>query len=340
MPLWAFWVVYAVACFALVFVNFSRNSLSLFRMVSSLWMAVFFCLFCLLAASDFIRLFLFIIGKRIPDLQFYAVGGSIFMCVILIVFGMLNARSIKTVNYEINLHGSGSGFRIALVSDLHIGNTVNKAWIDRVAAQVNKAKPDMVCVAGDVFDGNVDVIQDLQGVISSLAEMKAPLGVYACFGNHDVDRAHGNTERMKNIVKAAGVFILQDEALKIRDNLYIAGRRDARPIGMNARRKTAAQICDELDGTVIMLDHQPVDFALLEQAGVDLLFCGHTHRGQVFPATLITRQLFKKLGSTHYGYWKGQTMQAVVTSGAGVWGPPLRLGTNSEVVIIDVNFML
>jgi predicted MPP superfamily phosphohydrolase len=323
-----------------VFVNFSRNSLFFFRKAGSLWMAIFFYMLFLLAVSDLIRLFLYITGKQIQNFQLYAVGGSIFICILLIAFGMLNARLIKTVSYDVTLSGSGSNFRILLISDLHIGNTVNKLWIDRVTAEVNKAEPDMVCIAGDIFDGNIDIINDLHGIISSFGEIKAPLGVYACLGNHDVDRRHGNSERMKSILSSAGIITLNDESRKIRDNLHIAGRKDARPIGMSAQRKTVEDLCENLEGTIIMLDHQPAEFVQSEQAGIDLLLCGHTHKGQVFPATFIAREIFKKSGTTSYGYWKGQTMQAVVTSGAGVWGPPIRIGTKSEVVIINVSFVL
>jgi predicted MPP superfamily phosphohydrolase len=303
-------------------------------------MAIFFYMLFLLAVSDLIRLFLFIAGKQIQNFQLYAVGGSIFICILLIAFGMLNARLIKTASYDVSLSGSGSNIRIVLISDLHIGSTVNKHWIDRVAAEVKKAEPDMVCIAGDIFDGNIDIIDDLQGIISTFAEIKAPLGVYACLGNHDVDRQYGNSKRMESILSAAGIVTLNDESRKIRDNLYIAGRKDARPIGMNAQRKTVEELCESLEGTIIMLDHQPAEFARSEQAGVDLLLCGHTHKGQVFPATLIAREIFKKSGTIYYGYWKGQTMQAVVTSGAGIWGPPVRIGTNSEMVIINVKFVL
>jgi predicted MPP superfamily phosphohydrolase len=90
--------------------------------------------------------------------------------------------------------------------------------------------------------------------------------------------------------------------------------------------------------TLILLDHQPVEFPQIEAAGADLLLCGHTHRGQLFPANLITRRLYKKAGATHYGYWRSQNMQAVVTSGAGLWGPPVRVATNAEVAVIDLRF--
>jgi predicted MPP superfamily phosphohydrolase len=340
IPAAVYWVVYALLCFSFVFVNFSRNSLFFFRKVGSLWMAIFFYMLFMLAVSDLIRMFLFITGKQIQNFNLYSAGGSIFFCFLLIASGMINARIIKTVNYDVNLSGSGSNLRIVLISDLHIGNSVNRPWIDRVATEIKKAEPDIVCIAGDIFDGNIDIIDDLQGIISLFREIKAPLGVYACLGNHDVDRQHGNSERIESILSSAGIVTLNDESRKIRDNLHIVGRKDARPIGMNAQRKTAEELCNGLEGTIIMLDHQPSEFGLSEQAGVDLLLCGHTHKGQVFPATLIARGIFKKSGSTYYGYWEGQAMQAVVTSGAGIWGPPIRIGTSSEVVIINVNFVL
>jgi predicted MPP superfamily phosphohydrolase len=126
---------------------------------------------------------------------------------------------------------------------------------------------------------------------------------------------------------------------EVRDNLYIAGRRDARPIGMKAERKTPLELLSGIEGTVIVLDHQPTQFAELEQAGAGLVLSGHTHKGQIFPSTLITYLIYKLSGSTYYGYWRGNTMQAVVTSGAGFWGPPLRVGTNSEAVVIDIKFV-
>jgi len=150
-------------------------------------------------------------------------------------------------------------------------------------------------------------------------------------------------------LKEAGITLLQDEVAVIRENMYIAGRRDARPIGMNAQRKTAAELCSVIvDGTVqpdnetprtlIVLDHQPTQFAEIEAAGADLVLCGHTHRGQLFPVNLITKSMYRKMGAAHYGYWRGKTLQAVITSGAGYWGPPLRVATNSEVAVIDVIF--
>jgi predicted MPP superfamily phosphohydrolase len=305
-------------------------------------MAVFAYLFILLVLSDFTRLVLFLAGKKIANIGLYTVGAALLLCVIIVVCGALHARSVKTKNYSLALSGEGESIRITLISDLHIGATVGKSHVGRIVEAVNRTEPDMICISGDIFDGNLDVINDLEDFTERLKLLKAPLGVYACLGNHDVDRmaiSGGRTERIAEILKKADITLLQDEVFQISPDFFIAGRKDARPIGMNARRKSAAELLEGIDGTIIMLDHQPVQFAQNEQAGADLLLCGHTHRGQIFPVNIITRLIYKKAGAVHYGYWKGRTMQAVVTSGAGFWGPPVRVGTNSEIAVIDINFV-
>ena len=306
-------------------------------------MAVLLYLLLFFVLSEFFWLGLFLAGKKIPNINLYINGAAIFLSVLLIVIGIFHARSIKTANYNVTLQGSGSDIRIALISDVHIGPLIGESWVKRIVDTINRAQPDIVFLAGDIFDGNVDSIKNIQGVISELRKISASLGVYAVLGNHDVDRLSfegGRTERIVQILKDSGIVVLQDDVLEIRENIYLAGRKDARPIGMNVSRKTVEELLAGIDGTIIMIDHQPEQFPQSENAGVDLILCGHTHAGQLFPSTLITRSIFKRAGSTYYGYWKGETMQAVVTSGAGIWGPPVRVGSNSEVAVVDVKFMV
>jgi predicted MPP superfamily phosphohydrolase len=337
-----FWLSFALLCCVLTFANFLRHNTAFLRQAGLFWMAILLYMLMLLAAADVLRLFLFIAGKKIPNIGMYTTGTTLLLCAILVVFGALHARSIKTVNYNVTLRGSGGDIRIVLISDLHIGHSIGRAHIKKVVDAVNAAQPDMVCIAGDIFDGNIDAVKDLQDIISQFSVIDAPLGVYACLGNHDVDRTSlsgGSTERIEEALKGSGLTLLQDEAREIHENLYIAGRKDARPIGMRVERKTAQELLAGIEGTVIALDHQPTQFTELEQAGAGLVLSGHTHRGQIFPSTLITYFIYKLSGSTYYGYWRGNTIQAVVTSGAGFWGPPLRIGTNSEVVVIDIKFV-
>ncbi|MDR1839655.1 MAG: metallophosphoesterase [Treponema sp.] len=337
-----FWLIFAVLCCVLVSINMFRHNLEFLRQAGLFWQAILLYMLMLLVLSDIFRLFLFISRKKIENINIYTVGAALLLCAILIVYGAVHARSIKTVNYNMTLRGSGSDMQIVLISDLHIGHSIGGSHIKKVVDVVNKAGPDIVFIAGDVFNGSVDAVKDLQEVISQLRSINAPLGVYACLGNHDVDRtgfSGGSTQRIEEILKDSGITLLNDETYKVREDLYLAGRKDARPIGMNAERKTPQELLAGIEGTIIVLDHQPTQFAQLEQAGAVLVLSGHTHKGQLFPATLITRAIFKRAGSTYYGYWQGQTMQAVVTSGSGFWGPPVRIATNSEVAIINLRFM-
>jgi predicted MPP superfamily phosphohydrolase len=107
---------------------------------------------------------------------------------------------------------------------------------------------------------------------------------------------------------------------------------------MNTQRKTPDELLVDLNGTIIVMDHQPTQFPLLDKTGASLVLSGHTHTGQVFPGRFITRSMFKKAGGTDYGYWQGENLQAIVTSGAAYWGPPVRIGTNSEIAVIDISF--
>jgi len=343
-----FWLPYSLLCYGLVFTSFIRlGRLRFPHHLGVYWMAVFVYLLMAFAAFDIVRLIIRLCAKNILTPQFNAIGtgAAICLCIIMIFFGALHARSIKTVNYGVNLQGYGNNLRIALVSDLHIGSTVNSSWVSRVVDAINGSKPDIVCIAGDVFDGNVNNISGLPLIIAQLKRIDAPLGVYACLGNHDVDRfslsmGAGN-EKITGALQEANITVLEDEVRPV-GGVYLAGRRDARPIGGAGGknlRKTAAELLAGFEGRpLIVMDHQPVQFAQIEQAGAGLMLSGHTHKGQLFPANFITGMIFKKAGAAHYGHFRGGAAQAVITSGAGVWGPPLRVGTKSEVAVIDITF--
>jgi uncharacterized protein len=350
-----YWAAFILLCYAFVFISFMRvPRLHFLERVGSYWMAVFIYLLLLFPLFDLLRLGLFLFHRNVLNQRFNAlgIGTALCLCFIIITYGAFHAGSIRTVRYAIRLAGRGDGVRAALISDLHIGSGVGRKHIAKAVNVINKAEPDIVFIAGDIFDGNLGTVRDMPGIAEEFRRLRPPLGVYACLGNHDVDRMFpfgGGTERIEAFLREAGITLLLDGVAAIRDDMYIAGRRDARPIGMNARRKTAAELFavasddtalpdGETPRTLIVLDHQPTQFAEIEAAGADLVLCGHTHRGQLFPANLITRIMYRKMGAAHYGYWRRNTLQAVITSGAGYWGPPLRVATNSEVAVIDITF--
>jgi predicted MPP superfamily phosphohydrolase len=351
-----FWPLAALCAFSFVLIMLFRlDRFFILRQAGYYYIAAFVYLFLTLLVFELLRLVLWFACRNVPGPRFNAVGVGAALCLsfLIIVCGAIHARNIHTVRYSLTIPKSAAGpgrerLRIALISDLHIGGTVGRAWVSRIVDKVNQAEPDLVCIAGDIFDGNLDIVEDMAGIASELRRIRALLGVYACLGNHDVDRVRvymngifAAAAGITAFLKEANITLLQDEAALVRPGLYVAGRRDARPIGMSRSRLEAAELLAPLDrkNVIIALDHQPTQFPLLEEAGADLLFCGHSHRGQIFPANLVTRAIFKKAGGTHYGYWCGKTMQAVVTSGAGLWGPPVRVGTNSEVAVVDLAFI-
>jgi predicted MPP superfamily phosphohydrolase len=345
-----FWLVFVLLFYCFILINLFRlDRFQVLRRAGLYSLAVIAYLLPCLALFDVIRLALWLYWRNVLTGWFSAIGLGAIICLafVIVVYGVLHVHVIHTVIYQATIpkRGPETRLRIALISDLHIGATVGRDWVARIVDAVNRVEPDMVCIAGDIFDGGLDMVHDMPDIAAELRRMTASYGVYACLGNHDVDQSDlfqgsGGTERITAFLSEANIVLLQDEVQPVAEGLWVAGRRDALPIGMRQERLSAAAITASADraDTLIMLDHQPLEFLLIEEGGVDLLLCGHTHKGQLFPVNLATRSIFKKAGAIHYGYWQGKTMRAVVTSGAGLWGLPLRVATNSEVAVIELRF--
>ena len=349
-----FWPFYLLLCYSFILIMLLRLDRILVLRQAGMYALPFFLYFFLaLLTLDGLRLLLQYMARlpRLPGLSMAGTVIALGLALLTVVLGTLHARNIRTVHYDIainkNLSGQleqSGGLRIALVSDLHIGASVDSKWVKNIVDAINKTEPDIILMAGDIFDNSIAAIRDPNGVTDELRRLKAPLGTFACAGNHDVDRLAWSeevcTDRINDFLQNAGIVLLKDEVHLAADSFYIVGRRDARPIGLASERKPAAELTSGFDKSkpIIFLDHQPVDFLLIEEAGADLILSGHTHKGQFFPGNLATERIFRRAGAVHYGHWQGQSAQGVITSGAAIWGPPLRIATNSEVVVINIKF--
>ena len=349
-----FWPFYIFLCYSFVLVMLLRlDRIRPIRQAAMYSLPAFVYFFLALLVLDGARLLLqrFGIIPRLPGFSAAGAGIALGLVLIVMIYGSFHARDIYTVHYGVTLNKNmgEAPLRITLVSDLHIGMTVGRDWVANIVNAVNKTNPDMICIAGDIFDNDLSVVKDLEGVATELRRLKAPLGVYACPGNHDVDRFSLReataTNGIQDFLKKVDITFLQDQVELVADRFYLVGRRDASnrgaaPGGVRGERKSAAELVADLDRTkpVIFLDHQPVDFLREDAAGVDLVFSGHTHRGQFFPGNIATAYIYKKAGAVHYGYWKGRSVQGIVSSGAGVWGPAIRVATNSEVAVVDISY--
>lgn len=263
----------------------------------------------------------------------YVTIGVLALTMFVSVFGFINALTIDHVTYEVKLQGKKdiSDLNVVLISDLHLGAIGSEMKLPHIVEEINSLNPDIVCIAGDVFDSDYEAIYNVDKVIKALSDIKSTYGVYACLGNHDAGKTYYD---MVDLLEKTNIKLLRDEYEVIDNRFVIVGRLDKSPIGgIDAKRQEFSKIFKEEDSTlpVIVMDHNP---SRINEYGTeaDLILCGHTHKGQVFPANLITDMIY----DVDYGYYQKDenSPQVIVTSGVHGWGMPMRVGSDCEIVSV------
>ncbi|MDQ4038449.1 MAG: metallophosphoesterase [Actinomycetota bacterium] len=223
-----------------------------------------------------------------------------------------------------------AGFRIALFSDAHLGSIRRRAAMEKLVDTVNGAEPDMVAVLGDLIDGSV---AELGGDVAPMAGLQSPHGTYFVTGNHEY---YSGAPEWIGYLPDLGVRVLRNERLAIeRDGAAfdLAGVND-----INGEDFDDPPDFDQAlggrraDRPVVLLVHQPVNVDLAVDYGVDLQLSGHTHGGQLWPFHYIIAAQQGALS----GLSRIKETQLYVTSGAGFWGPPMRVGADPEIVVIEL----
>jgi len=217
--------------------------------------------------------------------------------------------------------------RIVAISDLHLGYGIGKGEFEKWIDLINAENPDIVLIAGDIIDNSVRPLNE-GNFAESFHKIKAPLGLYACAGNHEYI---SGLKESTDFIEKTGVHLLRDSVVLIDSAFYIVGRDDR----MNEKRKSVKELVAGLDKSkpIIMLDHQPYHLEEAEENGIDLQISGHTHQGQVWPISAITNAIYEK----DHGFLKKGNTNIYVSSGIGIWGGKFRIGTQSEYVVIDIN---
>lgn len=326
--------------------------------ISNFWMG---CLLYLILLTVFLDVLRLILKKRLR-LPVVCRNSRICLivsgCIVLagtgtaVILGTHTAQNVEITRYTVKIDKEFPGddaLRIALIADLHMGYSIGSRQIAGLAEQLNALHPDLVCIAGDIFDNHFDALDHPEQIAASFRSVKTTYGIYACFGNHDYeeDILAGFTfdssakvrigEPMRELLKQAGIRTLEDEVLLIDGRFYLAGRKDYSSFRKTGeKRKSPDELLADIDSEkpVFVIDHQPKEAGELAAAGADLDLCGHTHDGQLFPGNLITGLLWENA----CGLQKKDGMYQIVTSGAGIFGPYMRVGTKSEIAVIDVRF--
>jgi len=242
--------------------------------------------------------------------------------------GVINAhwtRITRTTVRLANLPAGWRGRKAALISDVHLGHVRNGGFLRRMVAKILREEPDAIFIAGDLYDGTAI---DAGRAAEPLKQLTAPQGVYFVAGNHE---QFGDDSKYLQAISKAGVRVLTNEKVEV-DGLQIIGvpYRNATQGGHLASVLNGVRV--NRDRASILLTHAPDYPEVAEAAGISLQLSGHTHLGQFIPWSWMARRMYRQFV---YGLSRIGKMQIFTSSGAGTWGPPLRLGSNPEIVVLE-----
>ncbi len=332
------------------------------KLLSNYWLGVLVYTIMTVGIADGLRLLIKYPLKNVAfpgrELLFSNVGTAVVgaVCAVIIttvsIYGMINAGNIQITKYDISIDkkaGKLDSLNVVLIADLHLGYNIGCRHMEKMVEKINAQNPDLVVVAGDIFDNEYEALENPDRLAAILRGIQSKYGVYACYGNHDIQEkilagfTFGGKEKKESSVKMdeflekSGITLLRDEYVLIDDSFYLYGRPDYERPGRGIdERKSPQEITEDLDLSlpVLVIDHEPRELQELADAGVDADLCGHTHDGQLFPGNLTIKLMWENA----CGYLKKGNMHSIVTSGVGLFGPNMRVGTKSEICDIMMHF--
>lgn len=282
-----------------------------------------------------------------------SIGSVVVACAVATcLYGIFNARNIKVNEYSVTVNkscGSDKHLKAVLVADLHMGYAIGVDHITNMVEKINQQDADIVIIAGDIFDNSYDGMDDPEGIKAQLKSIKSKYGVYAVYGNHDIDEKilmgftfdwggkQLHSEKMTNFIKECDIKLINDESVLINDEFYLVGRRDTdKPGTEDGTRAEISELTKDLDKTkpIFVLSHEPDELQKTADAGADIDFSGHTHDGQLFPGNLTIGLFWEN----PCGMIKKDNMYSIVTSGVGVYGTFMRVGTDAEICSVYIDF--
>ncbi|MCR8635110.1 metallophosphoesterase [Paenibacillus radicis (ex Xue et al. 2023)] len=337
-----YWICFWLIVFSYVIgrlgSKFLPHGLSSFlRLIGAYWLAIMLFSFVMLPFIDLAAgvMALLSVEKTVYIPVLGLAAGLILLA--LMIRGSWNARNPIIRRYEITIPksaGDRTELRIAVASDLHLGTIVGNKQLQLLVEKMNSLKPDLILLPGDIIDDDIKpfIRQDMGSIMKKL---ESRLGIYAVLGNHEY--IGGHIKEFVNQMSAIGIEVLLDRPVLIDNSFYVIGRKDkaVERFGSDGRMDLEALLTGvDKSLPLILMDHQPYGLDKAAAAGVDVMLSGHTHRGQMSPNHYITRRIFE----LDWGYLKKGAMHAIVSSGYGTWGPPIRIGSRSELIELVVHF--
>lgn len=244
-----------------------------------------------------------------------------------VIYGLANAAWLRVTRVTValpNLPAIWEGRTAALVTDVHLGNIRGEGFVRRIVARLAELKPDAVFIAGDMFDGTAI---DHSAAAQPWSKLAAPAGVYFVTGNHD---EFADRTAVLDALRSTGIQVLNNAKVTVR-GLQLVGVHDDEASDPRRFREILSLAGLNREEPSLLLTHQPANLAIPEEAGISLQLSGHTHGGQFWPWSAFVSRIY---GPFAYGLNRFRKLLVLTSSGAGTWGPPLRVGTRSEIVLI------
>jgi len=355
LKLWVFLIVFiilvVVAFWALMPLAYPIIFIYGIRMAGGYLSGFFMYLFMFFIFGDLVVVIAqgvkLIKADALQKARFYAGTAAVLIAIAVSGYGAYNATHIIITNYEVQLQRDpGGDLNIVLVSDLHLGEVFSERRLEQMVTYINSLNPDIVCIAGDIFNDDFYAIRNPERAAELLRSIETNFGVFACLGNHDTGPTLGS---MINFLEESNVHLLIDEHVIIDNRMVLIGRLDEIPPWIRGdgfggmQRKDFSYIMDavradlEYQGLtnlpIVVIDHNPTH---INEYGseVDLALFGHTHGGALFPINLVVRAM----NVTHRGHFQrdSESPHIIVTLGVHAWSIPMRVGTNNEIARIIV----
>jgi hypothetical protein len=311
--------------------------------IGSFWFAFMLYFFLSIIIIDLLKLlnwklnfFPQFFTNNYTDAKKYFLFGVIIISCVIIFFGYLNTRKIVVNSLTIEIPRKQSTLtelNAVVISDIHLSTINGEKLLSKIVAEINKLNPDIVFIPGDFVDDRAETLK-LEKIGGSLSQIKAKYGVFASVGNHEFINGIDGTSKF---ITENRVNLIRDSSYLVADGFVIAARDDSSKVNFTGEhRKTLSEIMDSIDRNypIILLDHTPYKLEEAEMNGVDLQLSGHTHHGQMFPLNLITKMIYE----VSWGYKQRSNTHYYVSCGVGTWGPPVRLGSESEIVNLRIRF--
>lgn len=338
---WGFWILIATF-FAGQFFERGNPGMAqiMISRIGSASLAFFLHLLLFILVVDLVRVFQHFF-HFIPD----SLTTGVFSGKMLFIYG-ISIASIATLGGFINASNpivneidltidkkdsQRNSLKIVLATDVHLGVIRGEKHAKKLVHQINQQKPDLVIFGGDLVDHNPNPVMKFD-MGTYFDQIHAPMGVFATTGNHEF---MGKLDTTIDYFEKHGIEFIRDRIFTIKDIVHIIGRDDKDKLSSTGEaRKSLESIMQESssDLPTILIDHQPVEYDLAQKHGVDLMLSGHTHKGQLWPLSFITNQVYEN----HFGLMQKGTSWFYTSSGYGTWGPPVRTGNRPELVVFNI----